>query len=66
MNTIDKNAVALNEDTALPSIDTESLGDVTGGCGACGQPCANGPAPAAAGAPKLPALFAAVNAFSAR
>jgi hypothetical protein len=50
----------------LTSIDTASLDDVTGGCGACGQTCANGPASAAAGGSKLPGVFAAVNAFSRR
>jgi len=64
MNTTDKTAIAVSNDTALPSIDTASLDDVTGGCAACGQSCANGPAPAATGGTKLPALFAAVSAFS--
>lgn len=50
----------------LTSIDSASLDDVTGGCGACGQACANGQAPAAADASKLPAQFAAFSAFSRR
>lgn len=34
----------------LDAIETATLDDVTGGCAACGQNCANGPAPTAAGA----------------
>jgi hypothetical protein len=41
--------------TELASIDTVALEDVTGGCGACGQTCATGPAPVAT-APKVPAF----------
>lgn len=32
--------------STLPTIDELALDEVTGGCAACGQNCANGPAPA--------------------
>lgn len=65
MKTTDKTAPT-TEETTLTSIDTTSLDDVTGGCAACGQTCANGPAPAATGGSKLSKAFAAFNAFARR
>ena len=58
-------ATTTNEET-LTSIEAIALDDVTGGCAACGQTCANGPAPAAARPNKLGAFAAAFNAFSRR
>lgn len=66
MKTTDKASNAATEET-LASIDIVALDDVTGGCGACGQTCANGPAPTAAGAVnKAGLLAAAFSAFSRR
>lgn len=62
MKTNDKTT---NEET-LTSIEAIALDDVTGGCAACGQTCANGPAPAAARTNKLGALAAAFSSFSRR
>ena len=42
MKTIDQATL----DQTLPSIDARALDAVTGGCGACGQDCANGAAQA--------------------
>lgn len=66
MKTNDKTH-APRSNTQLVSIDVAALGDVTGGCGACGQNCANGPAPATAGGVNRAGLMAAAfSAFSRR
>lgn len=66
MKTTDKPSDAATEDT-LASIDIVALDDVTGGCGACGQTCANGPAPTTAGGVnRAGVLAAAFSAFSRR
>lgn len=64
MKTTDKTRARTEE--TLTSIEAIALDDVTGGCAACGQTCANGPAPAAARTNKFGALAAAFNAFSRR
>jgi hypothetical protein len=49
MKTSDKTNAApvTSTDDAFASIDAIALDDVTGGCAACGQDCAAGPAPKA-------------------
>jgi len=54
-----------NQETAFASIDTVALDDVTGGCAACGQTCAAGPAPAPP-VTKQPGLFGTFSAFARR
>lgn len=66
MKTTDKTTAPLSNDSQLAAIDTAALDDVTGGCAACGQTCANGPVPAAAGGSRLANTFAAFSAFSRR
>ena len=58
MKTTDKTTPLTSNDSQLDAIDTVALDDVTGGCAACGQTCANGPAPVAADSSQLPALAA--------
>ena len=65
MKTTDKTTAPISNDSQLAAIDTAALDDVTGGCAACGQTCANSPAPAAGGA-RLANAFAAYSAFSRR
>jgi hypothetical protein len=48
----------------LTSIDAIALADVTGGCAACGQTCANGTPPTTAANPNKAGWLA--NAFSRR
>jgi hypothetical protein len=66
MKTTDKTAATTSTPSQLDAIETAALDDVTGGCGACGQACANGPAPAAAGGSRFPARFAALSSFARR
>lgn len=63
MNTTDQTVTPANApaQNGFAAIDVDALDDVTGGCGACGQACANGPAAQAAPAGNpaaLPAAFA--------
>lgn len=57
--------ITSTNNTQLAAIETAALDDVTGGCAACGQNCAAGPAPAGGGS-KLQNAFAAFNAFARR
>lgn len=50
MTPTDKTIVPTSNDSQLATIDPAVLDAVVGGCGACGQTCAAGPAPDAAGA----------------
>jgi hypothetical protein len=52
------------DNNEIASIDVVALEDVTGGCGACGQTCAAGPAPVAT-APRV-AAFRTPFAFARR
>jgi hypothetical protein len=63
MKTTDKTAATTSTPSQLDAIETAALDDVTG---ACGQACANGPAPAAAGGSRFPARFAALSSFARR
>lgn len=66
MTTIEKTA-PIADASNLEQIDLAALDAVTGGCGACGQACAAGPAPAAGGAAaQIPGIFPTGGTFGPR
>lgn len=66
MTTLSTASTPNTDDSQFASIEANALEAVTGGCAACGQTCAAGPAPTSAGgaAAQLPGLLGALGAFA--